>query len=324
MMIEKSKNLSRLEELSRKKLRKIYRNSVHLTEGKVTGTIMLKDELHQENKDRFLNKVKYNNIKERIETLKAIEELLKLNDWWEVDLGKAKGWMDEIGNIDKNLKHDYKGKELVISLILNAANQFCFWVDPNNQKFRTLSSGSYFKVNLTNLHSISDMGMTLRKERTDINNELLSLYNFALRKEFSWMDYLEAATDSKVFNTDYFRKKKNLLWMLLVRFKEYNNIDLNLDQEFIDTINPAIDYQLPKMLLKLGIIKCKDDDLKLDGPLVKDSIEEISLRAICYKTLCDIQTKYGFDQVFMDYVLWENRNTWCADVNHHCTLTTDY
>lgn len=318
------RKLSKMQKLSLKRIKKLKRDSVTLTVCPITGMILLRSENDSDNIERFNRKVIYNNIKERNDTINEIDNLLKRNDWWEIDIEAADRFMKIIENKDYKQTHRFEGKSLAISLVLNAANQFCFWVDPNNQKFRALASSSYFEVTLDNLMSISDRGMTLRKERMDINSELLGLYDFALRHQFSWLDYVEAATDSKVYNTDYFRKKKNLLWMLFVRFFSGNKIGLDISTEFINSINPAIDYQIPRLLRGLGIIKCLNPMVKVEGTIEKDSIDEIMLRAVCYKTLIMIQEKYGYNQVELDYALWENRNKLCEDVEHHCTLTTDY
>lgn len=299
----------------------------HMEQGEVTGNYMLEGKAIN---NFYIENFTYMNLRERQTIVAKIDQILDGNTDWKINYNalekfveKAKMTFDSPEDQSK-----YQGKELLISLVLNAVNQFCFWYDPNDQKKRTLSSGDFWDVNLSTIRDVIDKAVTLRYERKMITKEILDAYDDALNGSHSFTSFLHGIlTNSFAFNSDFFKKKKNLLFMLMVRSKKQLGLDdIGMESmgQFIKSINPAIDYQIPRMLRGYGIIQCINPNINPEGILVKDSIEEITLRAICYKILIKIQDDHNIDQTTLDWILWSKRNEDFKNVKHHCTLTTDY
>ena len=238
-------------------------------------------------------------------------------------------------NILKN--GNYKPNDFIIGLAFNALNQFCFWYDRNDLTKRSLSSSDIGLPRVNDKFKFLSLAPTLLKERTQLNNNfskyLLSISSYNMRPlELIW--YI---LNFEGFNYDVFRKKKELFLMFLFRYFDV----LELPEGFNAIrkwVNPAIDYQVPKMLEATGVISYpKDIKKKIEkGKLIpKDSYEELFIRSLSYITLIDIQTKltdfvrsgekYCFDQVDLDWFFWSRRNINAVyDIKHHCTITEDY
>lgn len=211
-------------------------------------------------------------------------------------------------------------RELLMSLIINASQQFCFWLIPMNQSIRVLKSSDFEDVNWQTAWDVVSKSVTLRKERSDILRQLWK------RVEMHNPDDIRYFMETPIFNNDFFKKKKNLLSMFLIRFKKH--LGFEPSKEFIDSINPAIDYQIPKMLRSFNIIEYPEHLAnRIDaGRLIKkDSPEELFIRSVTYYALVKIQEKFNFNQVKLDWWLWSNRNDRIVQkCKHHCTLTEDY
>lgn len=216
----------------------------------------------------------------------------------------------------------FNGPALMRSLAINASQQFCFWLDPNKQNIRSLASSDFENCFYPTVHTIiTKKAMTLRKERLQI---LDSFNNYYLRE-----DSIDDILSMDIFNYDFFRKKKNLLLMMMIRYKKelyYKDLD---HIGFKETINPAIDYQIPKILNYFRVITypTKINEKIQYGILIeKDSIEEFFIRSVAYKALIMIQEQYGYNQVELDTFMWYNRNNFNIpkEFKHHCTLTEDY
>lgn len=213
------------------------------------------------------------------------------------------------------------GSILFEALAWSSIHQFCFWYNPNNQKLRGLSSGLVHDLAFAgSVDAIPEVSITLRKERFYINKVLSDFdYNFGISLALNKLMNLD------VFNFDFFKKKKNLFFMQLIRYREDLGIpDVKL-VEFDKYVNPAIDYQVPKMLRDLNIIRYPYyiDELIKNGTLIqKDSYEELFIRSVTYLALIKIQEKYGYSQNQLDWLFWSTRNL--SDSKHHCTITEDY
>lgn len=214
------------------------------------------------------------------------------------------------------------GDVLFEALVWSSIHQFCFWHDPKNQKLRgPLTSGTVHDFAFAGSpDAIPELSISLRKERFYINQVLSGFdYNFGISTALNKLMHLD------IFNFDFFKKKKNLLFMQLIRYREDLGIPDNKLMEFDKYINPAIDYQIPKMLRDLNIIRYPYyiDELIRTGTLIeKDSHEELFIRSVTYLALIKIQEKYGYSQNQLDWLFWSTRNT--STSNHHCTLTEDY
>lgn len=213
------------------------------------------------------------------------------------------------------------GSTLFEALVWSSIHQFCFWYNPNNQKLRGLTSSLVHDLAFAgSAEVIPEVSISLRKERFYINKVLSDFdYNFGISLALNKLMNLD------IFNFDFFKKKKNLFFMQLIRYREDLGIpDVKL-VEFDKYINPAIDYQVPKMLRDLNIIRYPYyiDELIKNGTLIqKDSYEELFIRGVTYLALIKIQEKYGYSQNQLDWLFWSTRNL--SDSKHHCTITEDY
>ena len=213
------------------------------------------------------------------------------------------------------------GSTLFEALVWSSIHQFCFWYNPNNQKLRGLTSSLVHDLAFAgSAEVIPEVSISLRKERFYINKVLSDFdYNFGISLALNKLMNLD------IFNFDFFKKKKNLFFMQLIRYREDLGIpDVKL-VEFDKYVNPAIDYQVPKMLRDLNIIRYPYyiDELIKNGTLIqKDSYEELFIRGVTYLALIKIQEKYGYSQNQLDWLFWSTRNL--SDSKHHCTITEDY
>lgn len=213
------------------------------------------------------------------------------------------------------------GSTLFEALVWSSIHQFCFWYNPNNQKLRGLTSSLVHDLAFAGSSEvIPEVSISLRKERFYINKVLSDFdYNFGISLALNKLMNLD------IFNFDFFKKKKNLFFMQLIRYREDLGIpDVKL-VEFDKYVNPAIDYQVPKMLRDLNIIRYPYyiDELIKNGTLIqKDSYEELFIRGVTYLALIKIQEKYGYSQNQLDWLFWSTRNL--SDSKHHCTITEDY
>lgn len=272
-------------------------------------------------KERLHNKDVYNMIVDSVEERKRTIEAIK-NIFPNIEDSIYLNKFEELLKSDKKFEYNEEfsssltGEDLINSLMFNAGQQFCFWVDSANQDRRHLSSSDFKDITISNYLQVIEKSMTLRENRIRIMNE-----HYAF-----WADQshptLRDRTEIKTFQLDFFRKKKNLFKMFMVRF------GIVKDQEFINTINPAIDYQIPKMLRAFDIIEypiALESKINAGKIIPKDSTEELFIRSISYMALVMIQEKYKFDQVKLDWWLWSNRrNPLVQKVKHHCTITEDY
>ena len=213
------------------------------------------------------------------------------------------------------------GSVLFEALVWSSIHQFCFWYNPYEQKVRGLTSGIVHDLAFAgSVDMIPEISISRRKERFYINKVLSEFdYNFGISLALNKLMGLD------IFNFDFFKKKKNLFFMQLIRYREDLGIPDNKLVEFDQFVNPAIDYQVPKMLRDFNIIKYPSyiDKLIEDGTLIqKDSYEELFIRSVTYLALIKIQEKYGYSQTQLDWLFWSTRNL--STSKHHCTITEDY
>ena len=282
-------------------------------------------------KKNTLDIIKQTSIQERNSILEKIELLFpKLDVYYNIEkIKKYKNEIIEYNNYFDTTTIKDSEETLIGSLINNASQQFCFWIDPERQNLRSLKSSDFYNINIYNndiYNIINQKAITLRKERFLIAEECQKIFQ----------DYFPSAienfiNDTWIFNTDFFKKKKNLFFMLLWRYRKILDIENLLDSDWINSINPAVDYQIPKILNYLGIINYPESLMeKINNGIIieKDSMDELFIRSLTYKVLIEIQNKYPeLNQINLDIFLWDNRNKLILDKScspHHCTITTDY
>ena len=234
--------------------------------------------------------------------------------------------------------NDFNTNRFIIGLAFNALNQFCFWFDRNDLSERSLRSSDIGLPQIEDKFEFLKLAPTLLKERTQLNNNFSKYLHSISSYNMRPIELIWNILNFEGFNYDVFRKKKELFLMFMFRYFDA----LGLPEEFNSIrkwVNPAIDYQVPKMLEATGIIsyptniKRKIDKGKL---ILKDSYEELYIRSLSYFTLIDMQSKFhnlvlngeridSFDQVDLDWYFWSRRNennVW--GYKHHCTITEDY
>ena len=302
--------------------------------------------------NRTIQRIIDNQIKQRINCIKLCHSI------YPVDQCINRDWRDNRYNrlfkeykIEKVVSITYDDKndpfikiinerkliprEIITGLAFNALNQFCFWFDRNDLSLRSLTSSDIGLPEINGSFDFLNKSLTLLKERTQLN--------YALRKYllniqvYSNIELIEYILDFDGFNFDIFRKKKELFLMFLFRY--FDVLDLPAEfKKVSEFVNPAIDYQVPKMLRAYNIIDYPNHiSKKIDaGKLIhKDSNEELIIRAISYYTLIDIQSKKeqichngifkNIDQIDLDWFFWSKRNNPGLEyVKHHCTITEDY
>ena len=280
-------------------------------------------------KKNTLDIIKQTSIQERNSILEKIELLFpKLDVYYNIEkIKKYKNEIIEYNNYFDTTTIKDSEETLIGSLINNASQQFCFWIDPERQNLRSLKSSDFYDINIYNndiYNIINQKAITLRKERFLIAKECEKILH-----EYFPSAIEKFINDTWIFNTDFFKKKKNLFFMLLWRYRKILDIENLLDFDWINSINPAIDYQIPKILNYFGVITYPtaiNEKIKYGIPIEKDSIEELFIRSVAYKALIMIQEQYGYNQVELDTFMWYNRNNFNIpkEFKHHCTLTTDY
>lgn len=253
-----------------------------------------------------------------------------------------------IGNPDANSEIDEKILGFIISLFFHCTQQFCFWVSPTNPLLRTgLTSSSIaeecnntdWKESHKNLKTLIDVNaVNLRKERLEI---LEKAYDHAMcTYDTNVADLVYYLVNFSEFKNDFFFKKGNLFLMELNRLSVYLNelkksdqnritsqtlIDLR-DIEWNNYIGPAIDYQIPKMLVEFGIIKFPKSiqDIIMRGELIiKDSPQELIIRCISLIAVKTLAKQFNITIETVDNVLFFNRKVSCTQLPHAC-LTTAY
>ena len=269
-----------------------------------------------------INSIINTSINERKQVLEMInnifpdiEEYINLENF-----EKHVGEVLKINTIEE-VSDRFTGENLIESLLINATQQFCFWVDPKNQAKRILKSSDFYDLNFLEAQKVIEESVTLRKNRVDILNRCLEL------RGMMHLSNIGFYINDIIFNKDFFKKKKNLYFMLLWRYR--TQLGFAPKEDYINNINPAVDYQIPKILNLLGIINYPQDikDKILNGELIiKDSRDELFIRSLTYKALILIQASYGhlgINQINLDTYFWYNRNNF-GTMNHHCTITDDY
>lgn len=240
--------------------------------------------------------------------------------------------------------------EKLIRLYKISLQQFCFWVSASRQNIRTITSSSIFDAimnqgidsgngindiekELNNAVNLRKNRLSIFKESTNNANTYLSRLNYLSKhcnynySELDGFKYLfRSLYFSSLFKEDFYAKKQSLFLMFLIRFKDDFPKEISeYINGFKDYCNPAIDYQIPKMLNYYGIIEYPNSlkaTISQDNLIQKDSIDELYIRSVSYWTMVKMQEKFGLNQEELDGLLWYMRSS--VDAKHHCVLTEDY
>lgn len=248
------------------------------------------------------------------------------------------------GNLDdpfikKALSEKFTSQEFIVGLAINALNQFCFWYNPSFQEGRILRSSDIGLNRIIDDFEFLKYAVTLRKERITLNNQFRDyiINDIGGQPNLTNVQLVYNILQFEGFNYDLFRKKKELFLMLLFRYFNMTELPTSF-LKLAKFVNPAIDYQVPKMLDALGIINYPSRLRKVikKGKLIpKDSYNELFIRALSYYTLINMESKLKetsyngilrkYNQIDLDWFFWSNRNMEeGVNAKHHCTLTEDY
>lgn len=243
--------------------------------------------------------------------------------------------------IKKALSEKFTSQEFIVGLAINALNQFCFWYNTSFQEGRILQSSDIGLNRITDDFEFLYYAVTLRKERITLNNQfrdyILNKVYKGGEAKISNVQLVYSILRFEGFNYDLFRKKKELFLMMLFRYFNMTELPTNF-RKLEKFVNPAIDYQVPKMLDALGITDYPHRlrEIIKNGELIpKDSYDELFIRALSYYTLINmeselLETSYNgiprkYNQIDLDWFFWSNRNNEeVVGAKHHCTLTEDY
>jgi hypothetical protein len=120
-------------------------------------------------------------------------------------------------------------------------------------------------------------------------------------------------------------KKELLTEYLIERFKISLNI-IEDDQPYVEGMYIPADYQIPKILRSLGIIKfSKEIEDKIDNDFIfqEGSKDEISIRVASIKA-CDMLARhFNITNEKVDRILFHNRHT-INEFKHHLCYSTNY
>ena len=307
----------------------------------------------QQIEERILEAIKNEQIKQRKICLSRCEDILCGDAQAYINSAKAENnysWLASkitvVESVNSGNLHDdfiktakersFNSQEFIVGLAINALNQFCFWYNTSFQAGRILRSSDIGLNRITDECEFLQYAVTLRKERVILNNQFKDYIINGPHVETN-LQLVYKILQFEGFNYDLFRKKKELFLMMLFRY--FNMTDLPTSfRKLAQYVNPAIDYQVPKMLDALKIIDYPHRLTQIirEGELIpKDSYDELFIRALSYYTLINMEselkeTSYNgiprkYNQIDLDWFFWSNRNEEeVVDAKHHCTLTEDY
>lgn len=230
-------------------------------------------------------------------------------------------------------------------LFLSALQQFQFWVNPNDNKIRT-------DLNSLNIHNLSNLltletyeremlklinqSAYLRKERLEIFRKSLA---FIRSLPVSLIDNkknpLESVDNLLIYLYNYdgflgdpFHKKRNYFIMSVMRYFSVV-LENNPNSEFKPvtelSVNPAIDYNIPPILDKIGIIKLSPEikaNIENSQVFYANSYTELVIRAYSYIAMLKFGKVTNLNQEVLDGNLFFNRANF--EIKPLLCLTVNY
>lgn len=230
-------------------------------------------------------------------------------------------------------------------LFLSALQQFQFWVNPNDNKIRT-------DLNSLNIHNLSnlltletyeremlkliDQSTYLRKERLEIFRKSLTfIRNLPVSLIDNKKNPLESVDNLLIYLYNYdgflgdpFHKKRNYFIMSVMRYFSVV-LENNPNSEFKPvtelSVNPAIDYNIPPILDKIGIIKLSPEikaNIENSQVFYANSYTELVIRAYSYIAMLKFGKATNLNQEILDGNLFFNRANF--EIKPLLCLTVNY
>ena len=230
-------------------------------------------------------------------------------------------------------------------LFLSALQQFQFWVNPNDNKIRT-------DLNSLNIHNLSNLitletyeremlklinqSTYLRKERLEIFRKSLTfIRNLPVSLIDNKKNPLESVDNLLIYLYNYdgflgdpFHKKRNYFIMSVMRYFSVV-LENNPNSEFKPvtelSVNPAIDYNIPPILDKIGIIKLSPEikaNIENSQVFYANSYTELVIRAYSYIAMLkfgkvtNLNQEILYGNLFFNRANFEIKPLLCLTVNY--------
>lgn len=223
-------------------------------------------------------------------------------------------------------------EDVAIELVASSIN-YCFWY--GSDKFKPINSVDLYGIIEHAINKDSDMldiikleliraSVPLLEERFNHLNQLYPIDHHSLRVLYLLMNKDVNAvseyimTSAPGFASDIFRKRLSLFFIQMYRRTGHN-------ESFLANLPVPADYQVPKILRDLGILKYSDELSKIiDMSVVipKHSLMEVQIRAATILACQYIKNHTDANISEVDYYLWSQRKN--SRSKHHLTYTTDY
>ena len=267
-------------------------------------------------------------IHDKKEVIKFIQDIFPKSFKFDFDKQLVKDMDGRFYTLNDTIQEDHILK--IKLLFLSSLQQFQFWVVPHDNSIRT-SLTSWNIHNLSNLKSVKEFEVEmikligssayLRKERLEtLKNSLIFLQNVSSKLGKTKSNDLEVVDNLLIYLYNYsgflidpFHKKRNYFIMSVMRYfsvlleEDKNSIFkpiTNLD------VNPAIDYNIPPILDKIGVVNfTKEIKNILEQSIVlsNGSYTELLIRAYSYIAMLKFAKTINLNQEILDGNLFFNR-----------------
>ena len=267
-------------------------------------------------------------IHDKKEVIKFIQDIFPKSFKFDFDKQLVKDMDGRFYTLNDTIQEDHILK--IKLLFLSSLQQFQFWVVPHDNSIRT-SLTSWNIHNLSNLKSVKEFEVEmikligssayLRKERLEtLKNSLIFLQNVSSKLGKTKSNDLEVVDNLLIYLYNYsgflidpFHKKRNYFIMSVMRYfsvlleEDKNSIFkpiTNLD------VNPAIDYNIPPILDKIGVVNFSKEIkniLEQSIVLSNGSYTELLIRAYSYIAMLKFAKTINLNQEVLDGNLFFNR-----------------
>ena len=260
-------------------------------------------------------------IHDKKEVIKFIQDIFPKSFKFDFDKQLVKDMDGRFYTLNDTIQEDHILK--IKLLFLSSLQQFQFWVVPHDNSIRT-SLTSWNIHNLSNLKSVKEFEVEmikligssayLRKERLEtLKNSLIFLQNVSSKLGKTKSNDLEVVDNLLIYLYNYsgflidpFHKKRNYFIMSVMRYfsvlleEDKNSIFkpiTNLD------VNPAIDYNIPPILDKIGVVNFSKEIkniLEQSVVLSNGSYTELLIRAYSYIAMLKFAKTINLNQEVLD------------------------
>jgi hypothetical protein len=173
---------------------------------------------------------------------------------------------------------------------------------------------------------LANSGFTMLEERIkhldEVFDKMSSVEGFFIRfqNKLDALEIVQFLIDTfPGYASDLFLKRAMLMPMMLFR-------ETGVEMNNMDKLLVPIDYQIPKVLIHLGILEIDDllmDKISRSEQLPKSSLEEVSLRSAALLATNKISEIHNIPKYVLDDIMFAYSKE-IKDTPHHLTLTTDY